>query len=155
MVSLVSERVIKRRWSLFCLWFLCENVMFRSAGTGTSLVVQWSRLHDLNSGDLGLIPGWGTRSHMPQLRFCIQQWRFHVLQPKPGTAKLKKEERKKSLKRITFKRIKKKNCCNHFKGTNASMLGMLSCFSPVRLFMTLWTVAHKATLFKAFSKQEY
>ena len=39
----------------------------------TSLVVQWLRLHAPNAGDPGLIPGQGTRSHMPQLR--------------PGTAK--------------------------------------------------------------------
>ena len=26
----------------------------------TSLVVQWLRLHTSNSGDLGLIQGWGT-----------------------------------------------------------------------------------------------
>ena len=34
----------------------------------TSLVVQWLRLHAPNAGDPGLIPGQGTRSHMPQLR---------------------------------------------------------------------------------------
>ena len=32
----------------------------------TSLVVQWLRLHAPNAGDPGLIPGQGTRSHMPQ-----------------------------------------------------------------------------------------
>ena len=31
---------------------------------GTSLVVQWVRLHTPNAGDLGSIPGQGTRSHM-------------------------------------------------------------------------------------------
>ena len=35
---------------------------------GTSLVVQWLGLCSPNAGSLGLIPGWGTRSHMPQLR---------------------------------------------------------------------------------------
>ena len=35
---------------------------------GTSLAVQWRRLHTPNAGSLGLIPGQGTRSHMPQLR---------------------------------------------------------------------------------------
>ena len=35
---------------------------------GTSLVVQWLRLHAPNAGSLGSIPGQGTRSHMPQLR---------------------------------------------------------------------------------------
>ena len=31
---------------------------------GTSLVVQWVRLHAPNAGGLRLIPGRGTRSHM-------------------------------------------------------------------------------------------
>ena len=33
-------------------------------GLGTSLVAQWIRLHALNAGGLGSIPGQGTRSHM-------------------------------------------------------------------------------------------
>ena len=37
-------------------------------GWGTSLVVQWLRLHPPDAGNLGSIPGQGTRSHMPQLR---------------------------------------------------------------------------------------
>ena len=32
---------------------------------------------------------------------------------------------------------------------------MLSCFSCVQLFSTLWTVAHKAPLSMEFSRQEY
>ena len=28
---------------------------------GTSLAVQWLRLHALNAGDIGSIPGWGTK----------------------------------------------------------------------------------------------
>ena len=32
---------------------------------------------------------------------------------------------------------------------------MLSCFSLVQLFVTLWTVAHQASLAMGFSKQEY
>ena len=35
----------------------------KSDGLGTSLVVQWLRLHAPNAGGLGLIPGQGTRSH--------------------------------------------------------------------------------------------
>ena len=35
---------------------------------GNSLVVQWLRLQAPNAGGLGLSPGQGTRSHMPQLR---------------------------------------------------------------------------------------
>ena len=34
-------------------------------------------------------------------------------------------------------------------------LCMLSCFSHVRLFATLWTVAHQAPLSLVFSRQEY
>ena len=32
---------------------------------------------------------------------------------------------------------------------------MLSCFSCVQLFVTLWTVAHQAPLSMEFSMQEY
>ena len=35
---------------------------------GTSLVVQWLRLRTPNAGGLGLVPGRGTRSRMPQLK---------------------------------------------------------------------------------------
>ena len=35
---------------------------------GTSLVIQWLRLCAPDAGGLGLIPGQGTRSHIPQLR---------------------------------------------------------------------------------------
>ena len=35
---------------------------------GTSVVVQWLRLHPPNAGGLGSIPGQGTRFHTPQLR---------------------------------------------------------------------------------------
>ena len=35
---------------------------------GLSLMVQWLRLHALNLGGLGSIPGWGARSHILQLR---------------------------------------------------------------------------------------
>ena len=33
----------------------------RSAQDGTSLVVQWPKLHTRNAGDLGSIPGQGTK----------------------------------------------------------------------------------------------
>ena len=38
-----------------------------------SLVVEWLRFWAPNAGDLSLIPGQGTRSHMPQLRVHILQ----------------------------------------------------------------------------------
>ena len=47
---------------------LIENVR-----VGTSLVVQWLRLHTPNAGGPGSIPGEGTRSHMLQLRVRMPQ----------------------------------------------------------------------------------
>ena len=35
---------------------------------GTSLVVQWSRLHAPNAGGPGLMPGQGTRARVQQLK---------------------------------------------------------------------------------------
>ena len=35
------------------------------------------------------------------------------------------------------------------------LMCVLSCFSHVRLFATLWTVAHQAPLSMGFSRQEY
>ena len=43
-------------------------------------MVQWLRLHVPNARGLGLIPGQGTRFHMPQLR-------VHMLQLTPSIAK--------------------------------------------------------------------
>ena len=40
---------------------------------GTSLVVQWPRLHSTNAGGLGPIPGQGTWSHMPHQRVHMPQ----------------------------------------------------------------------------------
>ena len=51
----------------------------KTRGWGTSLVVQWLRLHPPDAEDLGSIPGQRTRSHMPQLR--------------PMTAKKKKKKK--------------------------------------------------------------
>ena len=36
-------------------------------------MVQWLRFHAPNAGGLGLIPGQGTRSRMPQLRAHMPQ----------------------------------------------------------------------------------
>ena len=40
---------------------------------GTSLVVQGLRPRALNARGLGLIPGQGARSHVPQLRVRVPQ----------------------------------------------------------------------------------
>ena len=45
---------------------------------GTSPVVQWLTLSTAKAGGLDLIPGQGTRSHMPQLRPWIIQINFKI-----------------------------------------------------------------------------
>ena len=40
----------------------------KEAEVGTSLAAQGLRLHTSKAGGVGLIPGQGTRSYMPQLR---------------------------------------------------------------------------------------
>ena len=40
---------------------------------GTSLVVQWLRVHAPNARSLASTPGGGTRTHKPQLRVCMLQ----------------------------------------------------------------------------------
>ena len=42
-----------------------EKISNKQPNCGTSLVVQWLRIHLPNAGDTGSIPGLG-RSHMPQ-----------------------------------------------------------------------------------------
>ena len=41
------------------------NITLLKSGQGTSLLVQWLRLHARNERGPGLIPGQGTRSHVP------------------------------------------------------------------------------------------
>ena len=41
-----------------------KNERLKNWQTGTSLMVQWASLHVSNAEGLGLILGWGTRSHM-------------------------------------------------------------------------------------------
>ncbi|TEA24758.1 hypothetical protein DBR06_SOUSAS11110001, partial [Sousa chinensis] len=46
-----------------------------------SLMVQWIRLHVLNAGGPGSIPGLGTRSHMhAATKIPLLQLRVHMLQ---------------------------------------------------------------------------
>ena len=48
--------------------FFIVCVSLIKAWKGTSLLVQWLGFCTPNAGDLGLIPGKGTRSYMPQLK---------------------------------------------------------------------------------------
>ena len=50
------------------LMVTCSELREKINRGGTSLVVQWLKLHAPSEGGLGSIPGLGTRPHMPQLR---------------------------------------------------------------------------------------
>ena len=50
-----------------------SSLGIRTGTIGTSLVVQWPRLCAPNAGGSSLIPGQGTRPHMPQLRVRMLQ----------------------------------------------------------------------------------
>ena len=55
-----------------------------------SLEVQCLRLRDPNVGALGLIPGQGTRAHIPQLKIphaAVKIKDPHMFQLRPGAAK--------------------------------------------------------------------
>ena len=52
-------------WSIRCGGFWKKTIWIRNRGV---LLVHWLRLCTPNGGDPGLVPGQGTRSHIPQLR---------------------------------------------------------------------------------------
>ena len=52
-------------WTIVQRDSLSLRIQARVLEWGTSLVVQWLRLRAPNAGGPGLIPGQGTRSHMP------------------------------------------------------------------------------------------
>ena len=41
--------------------FICYAFLMKDSTTGTSLAVQWLRLCDSSTGDVGSIPGGGTK----------------------------------------------------------------------------------------------
>ena len=54
--------------------FLLKKAVCRfPESPGTSLVIQWLRLHAPSGGGLGLIPCQGTRAHLLQERVCWAQ----------------------------------------------------------------------------------
>ena len=50
------------------LMVTCSELREKINRGGTSLVVQWLKLHAPNAGDPGSIPGQGIRSHMLPLK---------------------------------------------------------------------------------------
>ena len=50
---------------------------FKNQCAGTSLEVQWLRLHTSNVGGAGSIPGWGTK--IPYAMWCSQKIKINLL----------------------------------------------------------------------------
>ena len=79
---------------------------------GTSLVVQWLRLHTPNAGDPGSIPGQGTRCRMPQLSIHMPQ--VKVPHATTGLANRTKQQQQKHKSRKkpehSTKALLKKRC---------------------------------------------
>ena len=70
--------------------------------------------------------------------------------------------KKQAAKKIKMKPKRMKYAPRHFhafvgyrKHSLSRHMLLLSCFSCVQLFATLWTIAHQAPLPKGFSRQEY
>ena len=76
---------------------------------GTSLTVQWPRLHTPNAGGLSSIPGQEIRSHMPQLRFRTPQLKIpHVTTKKVPQQREGLQLRPAKSNKIFFKYIFKR-----------------------------------------------
>ena len=78
--SLQPDSFFKTQFNYIILFFLkvfqwLSNTFKSQRSYGTSLVVQWQRLHAPNEGNLHSIPGQRTRSHMLQLKICMLQLR--------------------------------------------------------------------------------
>ena len=91
---------------------------FKSVSWGTSLMVQWLRLYDLNTGGPGWIPGQGTRFHLLQLKI-----RYYV----PQYQKKKKKPHKKQ---------------QHWLGSRRTGFGFKCC----RLFAVWLWASHLTSL---------
>ena len=103
----------------------CTLLSFKSASLGTSLVVQWPRLHTLRAGGPGSISAQGTGSYMPQLQIlrattktedpaCCSQ---DPVQPNKDKKSLLKIKLKKCIFKslnVTFTFRILKNCMNTF-----------------------------------------
>ena len=66
--------------NLQCWFPLTQHLTQCVCRRGTSLVVQQLRFWSPNTGGLGSIPGWGTRSHIKQLTVWMVQPKIHMPQ---------------------------------------------------------------------------
>ena len=70
------------------------SLQLKEEKRGTSVIVQWLRLHAPNAGAPGLIPGQGTRSCMLQLKNLCATIKTWCSQINKQFKKKKKEEKR-------------------------------------------------------------
>ena len=95
--------------------FLGEGRLGLRLEKGDFLIVQWLRPHAPNAGGLGAVPGWGTRSHILQLRVCMPQLKSPHAAAKTGHSliNIKRKKKEKALRWNQSGKEPRKNvlCC--------------------------------------------
>ena len=59
--QIIRYNLVTNTWLLLVVSHKTTARLSKSDFMGTSLVVQWLKLHDFNAGDMGSIPGWETK----------------------------------------------------------------------------------------------
>lgn len=90
--------------------FLGEGRLGLRLEKGDFLIVQWLRPHAPNAGGLGAVPGWGTRSHMLQLRVCMPQLKSLHAAAKTGHSLINIKRKRKSLEMEPIRERTQKEC---------------------------------------------
>ena len=117
-------------------------------------MVQGLRLHDPNAGALGLIPGQGTRSQMPQLRPAAAAAAAKSLQSCPTLCHPIDGSPPGSLVPGILQARTLEWVAISFSNTWKWKVKVKS-LSCVQLFVTPWTTAYQAPPSMGFSRQEY
>ena len=116
---------MRKCWSELLVWNLLENAFPDFSWCWQDLVQLSLPLH------CGALSVFSTSPSSSEDHYCL--WRLQVLLP-----------------------LSKKFWISRYKLLKLSRpVCMLSCFTPVWLFVTPWTVAHKSPLFMGFSRQEH
>ena len=101
----------------------------------TSLVVQWLRLHAPNPKE-GLIPGQGSRSHMPKLRAQMLQLKIPQVAMKTPHFATKSQQSQIKEKQNHWSNIKKENWHHLFPSNSYTFPSHTPCWHPAVLLVS-------------------
>ena len=112
-----------------------KEIHFKRNSWGSSLMVQWLRLHTPNARGPGLMPGQGIWSHMCNSSSHMLQWRSEILHVATRTWRNRiniflKEKRKETVENCATLKGKKKWMCHYWK---------ISCAEPVTTYTCILT----------------